>query len=99
MRMTNGRGKRMRELLQCFATSLYLIFGETGNPQAPFNDARHGFEPVFCAGVNETEKTLDDPRCCAIALEVDKQPASAAIYLCRLLGIISEIVDVKTWEE
>lgn len=63
---------RNERLFKCFAPGLYFVFGETSNPQAPFDDALHGLKLVFCTGVNETEEALDDSCCSAIALEVDK---------------------------
>lgn len=65
-------GVRNERLFKCFAPGLYFVFGETSNPQAPFDNALHGLKLIFCTGVNETEEALNDSCCSAIALEVDK---------------------------
>jgi hypothetical protein len=80
-----------------FAASGNLLFRKTSNPQAPLDDALHGLESVFRAGVDETEKTLDDAGCCAIALEVHQETAVIAVNLGGFLGVVSEVVDVQTW--
>jgi hypothetical protein len=76
---------------------LNLLLGETSNPQAPFDDTLHRLELVFCTGINETEETLDNSRCGAIALKVDKKTAVIAANLSRFLGIVGKIVDIETW--
>lgn len=86
-------------LFERFAAGLNLVFGKTSNPQAAFDDALHGLEFVFRAGVDETEQALDNPCCGAIALEVDKQTAVVAVDLRRFLGIISKVVNIQAWKE
>lgn len=63
--------EKRRESNKCFTPSLNFSIGETSDPQAPFDDTLHGFELIFCAGINQTKETLDDTRCRTIALEVN----------------------------
>lgn len=86
--------RKRRELFKCFTASLYLFFGKTSNPQAPFDDPLHGLEPILCAGVDQAEQAFDNPGCCAITLEIDQKTTVITACLSRLLGIIGKIVDI-----
>ena len=86
------------QLLQLFTLNPDCFIRQRRHPKTPFDDTSNGLVGVFRAGVDQPQQVLDNECCTTVPLKVYKWLAAKhTCDKCRLLRIVSEIVDVECW--